>query len=374
MECKYIKQGIRINEDGSVVPCCDFSGNLGISYSSSFTLESYLESTNVSELHSNLANDEWPRGCKNCANNEARKHLSLRQRAQAEAGDGLILDLVIGNECNSDCVMCHAGQSSKIDSRIRNKKPDFPVSNEDAYWVQSSPIGHNWANDPAFWEKISDSFDSINTIKFLGGEPLLNKKLWHWLDSTTVNAGKKDKILSIVTNASIVNESKMHLLEGWKQTIITISIDAIGNEYEWIRHGLDWDSVSSNIKRFQQIKDAHVSIHATVNLYNIAIIDRLLQWAEDNSLLFVLSPVLSPSLLSVQHAPIDILNESLERLANFKTTAIQNKIQMIGLRNIIKNAISNNRENPDLRRQMTSYFNSHRKHIMDWKTLRCTAT
>lgn len=371
MECKHIKQGIRINEDGSVVPCCEFTGNIGIFCSSSFTFESYLESENVAKIRTGLMNDEWPYGCKNCANNEARKHLSLRQRGLAEISSGLVLDLVIGNECNSDCVMCYSGQSSKINSRLRKSKPTFEVPDDDRYWIETSSIDGNWSDHPGFWQQVTDRLDDIETIKFLGGEPLLSKKLWEWLSSRSVAERKKDKKLLIVTNASIVDETKMHLLEGWKQLMMTISIDAIGLEYEWIRHGLDWKEIESNIKRFQQLDNAIISVHSTVNLYNVSVIDRLFQWAEDNDLLFVVSPVVSPSLLSIHYAPIEILRKALENLSAIKPSRMQNKIQLVGLRNIITAAINDNCEDARLREQMTAYFNSHRKHVMDWKTLRC---
>lgn len=371
MHCKYLTNGIRINEDGTIVPCCAFIGDVGVRYSNNFNIDDYFNLQILKDLQSQFEQNKWPDSCLNCYKKELIKNPSLRQTSLIDDNDGLILDVVIGKECNSDCVMCHSGQSSKITSRLLHHKPAFDIPKEDEYWGSISNIDGNWANDFNFWEKLSTLFPRISRIKFLGGEPLLNKKLWAWLENNIVLQEKKNKQFELVTNASIVNLEKMHLFTGWKSTSISLSIDAIGNEYEWIRQGLSWSSINNNVKKFQELSDAIVSVHATVNLYNIAVIADLLKWASDNDLLITTTMVNSPSLLSIHYAPIDILNNTLTELSSISFEKMQNKIQLNSLKNAIKNAIIDNKEDKNLRKSMTDYFNNHRTHKMNWETLRC---
>lgn len=371
MHCKYLTNGIRINEDGTVVPCCAFTGNIGIKYTNDFKLDEYLNTVALKDLQDQLSQDQWPTGCITCREQEAIKNPSLRQRSTIEINNGLILDVVIGKECNSDCVMCYSGQSSKIASRLRHHVPTFDIPDKDQYWSTVSNIDGNWVNNFNFWEQLSNLFPRVERIKFLGGEPLLNKKFWNWLESENVLHVKKDKKFELVTNASIINDEKMHLFTGWKNASIALSIDAIGNEYEWIRHGLSWDLIKANSKKFQELSDVYVSVHSTINLYNIAVIADLLKWVADNDLLVTMTLVHSPSLLSIKYAPIDILNNTLDELKTVSFKQIQNSIQLNSLKNAIKNAIIDNKEDKALRKSMTDYFNNHRTHKMDWENLKC---
>jgi organic radical activating enzyme len=372
MHCKFLTNGVRINEDGSVVPCCEFTGNIGINISKDFNFEGYFSSPQVTDLKEKLSNNIWPSQCSQCENKEKLKHFSARQRANIELPKGLTVDIVIGRECNSDCVMCYAGQSSKIFSRIKKTKPTFDVPSEDQYWItENSDIDYNWVENEKFWNQLKENFENISKVKFIGGEPLLSKKLWRWLQDENIISKKHNKRLEIVTNGSIFNADKNQLLTGWEKTSLTVSIDSTEKEYEWIRQGLHWEEVSNNTIKYSNLDNVVVSVHATINLYNVATLGNLVSWANDNNLLFTFTPVTSPSLLSIKYAPINILNQTLIEIDKIKSFKIQNSIQLKGLKNLLKNAIENNIENVELRKSITNYFNNHRQHCMDWETLKC---
>jgi radical SAM protein with 4Fe4S-binding SPASM domain len=373
MHCKFLTNGIRINEDGSVVPCCEFTGNIGINISKNFNFDEYFSSNQVTELKEKLANNEWPDHCINCKKKEELKHYSYRQRGNIELPDGLTVDIVIGRECNSDCVMCYAGQSSKIYSRIKKTKPTFDVPSEDQYWVtENNDVDYTWVDNENFWNQLKQHFPNIDKVKFIGGEPLLSKKLWQWLQDEVVISEKNKKQLELVINGSIFKPDKTHLLTGWKKTNLTISLDSTGKEYEWIRQGLNWEEVSNNVIEYNNVSDLVVSIHTTVNLFNVATIGNLVKWVNNQNILMVFTPVMSPSLLAIKYAPIHILQKTLDDVSSVKSNKIQNNIQLRSLRNFLKDAIEHNSENVELRKSITNYFNNHRQHHMDWETLTCT--
>lgn len=371
MECKFIKHGVRINEDGTVVPCCTFTGNLGIRYTNDFDFADYLDSVPVKDLQQQFDNGIWPSNCKNCKEKESLKQISIRHQGNTSIEEGLYLDVVVGKECNSDCVMCYSGQSSKIASRLKNNKPTFDVPKEDEYWINQNNFD-DWIETTDFWNNLTTIFPKLETIKFLGGEPLLNKKLWEWLDSVQVAEQKADKKIILVTNASMIEEDKLHVFSSWKRTDIVLSIDAIGKEYEWIRHGLNWGNIEKNVKLLQTIPNAYVSVHATINLYSVASVASLMQWVDSNDLLFSFTPVSSPTLLSIEYAPVTMLENLLVDLSSLKLKNILNRIHLNGLKNAVRQAITNNKEDARLRKSITDYFNNHRNHVMDWETLRCT--
>jgi radical SAM protein with 4Fe4S-binding SPASM domain len=373
MHCKFLTNGVRINEDGTVVPCCEFIGNLGTNISKNFNFAEYFSSKQVIELTEKLSNNEWPEQCLNCAKKEKLKHFSYRQRGNLELTNGLTVDIVIGRECNSDCVMCYSGQSSKIFSRIKKLKPTFDVPKDDLYWIsENSDIDYNWVENEEFWNQLKENFVNFDKVKFIGGEPLLSKKLWNWLQDDEIVTQKSKKRLDVVTNGSIFDSNKNHLLTGWQGTNLIVSVDSIENEYEWIRQGLCWEDVSTNVINYSKVEGIFTTIHSTVNLYNVTTLGNLINWSINNNLLITFTPVTSPSLLSIKYAPIHILTQTLNEISNITTTKVQNSIQLKGLKNFLKEAIDNNMENVNLRKSITTYFNNHRKHQMDWETLRCT--
>jgi MoaA/NifB/PqqE/SkfB family radical SAM enzyme len=371
MQCKFIKKGIRINEDGTVVPCCTFTGNFGITYTNDFNFENYLNSPQIESLQKQFDKNQWPDSCKNCYEKESLNQISIRNQGDIAIDEGLYLDVVVGKECNSDCVMCYSGQSSKIASRLKRTIPTFSVPAEDQYWINQVNYS-NFIEDENFWNNLETVFPKIETIKFLGGEPLLNKKLWEWLESSQVLNYKAGKKLIMVTNASIVDVEKLHVFSNWKRTDIVLSIDAIEEEYEWIRHGLHWKTIANNVKLLQSLKDAYISVHATINMFNVASIYQLIKWVDENNLLFSFTPVTSPTLLSVEYTPIHILEQSLTDLVTLNPKNIILKIHVNGIKNLIKSAIKNNKADARLRQSITNYFNNHRTHKMNWETLKCT--
>ena len=371
MICNYLTNGIRINEDGSVVPCCALVGNLGINYKDGFDFENFKNLEPVLNLQKQLANSNWPSQCVNCSQMEMSKQLSLRQKSLINLKDKKLLDVVLGKECNSDCVMCYAGQSSKISSRLKNNKPTFAVLKEDEYWIVDNN-DKNWIDNSKFWEDLNKFFINVDKIKFIGGEPFLNKKFWAWLDNDIVNENKKFKEIEIVTNGSIIYENKLSVLEGWKNCVVCFSIDATDKEYEWIRHGLKWKTIVDNIKLLKTSLDIFLTIHITLSIFSITSIPKLLTWIEENNFVFTSTPVYSPSLLALDRTPIHLLQHALKEINEIKSSTIQNQIQIQGIKEVINQAIINNKADSRLTKEIVNYFNNHRTHKMNWETLTCT--
>jgi hypothetical protein len=370
MICNYLTNGIRINEDGSIVPCCALSGNMGIYYDTNFDFLKFKDSKPVVELRDQLEANIWPTSCSNCSKMEKSKHLSLRQKSLIELKNKKFVDIVLGKECNSDCVMCYAGQSSKISSRLKNHKPTFNVPDTDLYWVTNSNE-KNYIENSNFWDDINKIFPTVDKFKFLGGEPFINKSFWEWLDSSTVTSLKKTKEIEIVTNGSTLHKDKLSSLEGWKNCVMTFSIDALDKEYEWIRHGLKWNTVHENLLNVKNISNIVLIVHITLSLFSVTSIAKLLEYVESNNLNFIVTPVYSPSLLALDKTPIKILQTVLDELEQIQTSNIKNQIQLKGTKKLIQDAIVNNKENSQLRQEITNYFNNHRTHKMNWLTLKC---
>ena len=82
------------------------------------------------------------------------------------------------------------------------------------------------------------------------------------------------------TNGTIYDEK---VVETWKKMGIielNISVDDIGDRFEYQRYPAKWDEVVANIKKYQDTCGDNVKIHlyCTVSLYNIFYIDELIKF------------------------------------------------------------------------------------------------
>jgi len=89
-------------------------------------------------------------------------------------------------------------------------------------------------------------------LELFGGEPTYNKSV-HQLIKQIVTQGDSDHItLYINTNGSVDFLEKLPEIMQFKELEIGVSIDGVGQQFEYIRHGVDYATVQKNIKRWQE--------------------------------------------------------------------------------------------------------------------------
>jgi len=232
MRCLFLESGMYVNTQGKLSPCCIYNDPNSDVFVED--LENYLGSQEILATRDMLDRDIWPSGCYNCKRDEELGVLSLRQQSLVELKippDQLVIDFALGNLCNSDCVMCFPLSSSRVASRLQQHKKNYIM------------VDASWCEKNEFWQKLTELLPKIHRLRFQGGEPFLNKKLWKWLKSKEVNQIKHKINLHITTNASYLENSSINVLEDWNRLVINASIDATGKNFEWIRHGLNWETV-----------------------------------------------------------------------------------------------------------------------------------
>jgi molybdenum cofactor biosynthesis enzyme MoaA len=362
--CPYIEKGLTIENDGMMVPCCVFNDDLNFNIRKN-TIKEYFASDQYQQLNQQFEQGIWPKGCASCEIAEKNKQLSLRQNtlSQKDLYSKQFIDLTIGNECNSDCVMCVPENSSKILSRIR--KHGAP---EDVEYTLDFDK-NDWINDDSLWQSLEDDIQNIGCLKFLGGEPFLNKNIWKQLNRPGIQKHKADINLMVTTNASILPSEKMEELQGWKSLLINASIDASGKQFEWIRQGLDWQTVSSNVQKINSLQNSIVSVSLVVSVYSIANVHHMLEWVNRNDCLVYFNMLEKPPVMSINRAPVEILEQTLSRLKGLKMIKVQNQIQLASLKHFIKKSIAENQYDSTVLNRMTDYYNRHRTHNMNTTTL-----
>ena len=179
-----------------------------------------------------------------------------------------LLSIKNGNVCNAKCRTCHPGDSSRW---IADAKKLFAITQQDAtYKINVREI--NW--DESQIEEIFVLSKNLIRLELFGGEPTYNKKVIALLNRMVEAGVSKNISLYINTNGSVNIIDKIPGLHQFKEIDIGISIDAVGEQFEYIRHGVNYSLLVNNVQQWQQYFKKHnipstITSITTVDILNV---------------------------------------------------------------------------------------------------------
>lgn len=265
---------------GQISPCCKFRYQFyksEVPNINTHTIEDYLNSNTLKTIKDEFNSGKWPLGCERCKIDEENNIPSKRQldydrwKSHYDNYDGngfLTASIGFGNTCNLTCVTCGPEASSKWYTEYLKY-----------YKVEVKP-NHFYKND--FVQNFISNAPNIIHLDIPGGEPLLSgvpqqKELLQIL----VDRGLAKNIsLHYTTNGTLFPDSDW--LNYWihfKNVEIQLSIDGIGQKFEYIRYPAIWTDVVENIEKYKMLKttthNLNLSVSTTVSAYNIAYLPEL---------------------------------------------------------------------------------------------------
>ena len=110
----------------------------------------------------------------------------------------------------------------------------------------------------------------------------------------------------------------------FRSVAVNVSLDGIGNVYEYIRGNSDWNQVVENIKEIQTISNVSRIVGAVaVQVSNIMTIDQMIKYFLDElGIVFYTNMVNYPDVLSIQVLPEHLKEEATVNL-NFAKLHIE---------------------------------------------------
>lgn len=135
----------------------------------------------------------------------------------------------IGSYCNAECIICNGSTSS---SRNVWAKVNDPAN----HVVGEIKIAHA--------EFDIDQYPNLEMITLLGGEPAIHPTVRKLLKKLILT-GRTDKIdINLTTNSSSLDSGLRELLSKFRDIFITLSLDGVGDYFEYQRRPLVWNEVS----------------------------------------------------------------------------------------------------------------------------------
>lgn len=193
--------------------------------------------------------------CTRCWSEEALGFKSERLYAKEAANNAytqnyklgpIHLNIKVSNICNLRCRTCQS-------------KDSYLYHIEGAYYEKKNNI----TGTPYTLEKYKKHFTDqqldelfeissrLERIELYGGEPLLDLQVPKYL-LRLVEAGiAKNISLKVSTNATHeLTDTWRQIFSGFKSVVLNVSIDAIGNQFTYIRHPGDWAVAERNLLSF----------------------------------------------------------------------------------------------------------------------------
>ena len=327
---------LTVSAKGSFNPCW--------MYESDIKTNSFDEAQNkiFQPIRDDIENDIRNPGCKNCWFAEDHGQISFRQQ-MIEALKGMEinlntstpkrLDIKLTNACNLKCRMCHPYASNQIEKEfdhLKTKHPNFQ------YFSSFDEITTNDGKRDIL-EQLKEYAPTLERIYATGGEPLFNSYFIKFLKYCIDLGISKNIILSMNTNATIITEEWMSIFRQFKKLSFVVSVDGVGNIFEYIRYPAKWSTLNENIKILQNEFDTQLAICIVPQVYNILDITNIFEWARStkihNESVEIMPPwLIEPEFLHIKNMPINLKQKALDIFDSYKPQTQFEKMFIEGVR------------------------------------------
>lgn len=301
---------IHINPQGVYKSCCAGKNEMGdLRY---VPIKTVLNSRQLLDIKKSILENKEHANCEICIRQEQNTSVSERTWYEDISERKVIeikniedqhiqnLDIRWSTTCNLSCVYCDMYASSQWAALKKQ-----PVSKIDYSKTM-----------PGILEFIESNRSTLKNLALLGGEPLLQKENELLLDVIDENV-----YINVITNLSVPlknNKILKKLLEK-NRVMWDISFETIGDRFNYIRHGSDWNLILENLNTLKELtkdRPEHlIGITSQYSIYNALNLIELHQYFLDNDLPMMRWNELNhPHILSVISLPRKFLDQAIIEL------------------------------------------------------------
>jgi MoaA/NifB/PqqE/SkfB family radical SAM enzyme len=340
--CIHPFTGLATREDGAIKACCR---SHPVGYIQDQTLEEIWNNDTMRRIRQQVLHNERPPECAPCFNLEDQGVESLRQRHISgvipEARINLYpntplqeimpfefptMEIKMNNLCNLKCRMCNPMDSTSWNDweeveEFYKKEDNYLVQKIVDLNLQKKPFLDSFVDTDNWWRSFEKLLPYFRRVEFAGGEPLMDPTHYKILDML---APYGDAIeIKYATNLTMLGKSNRTIWEYWpkfKSVAVNVSIDGIGDSYEYVRGNARWAELINNIKQIQTIPNISRIVGAVaVQVSNVMILDKMIEYfLDDLGIVFYTNMVNYPNVLSIQVLPAELKELAITKLKTVK--------------------------------------------------------
>ncbi len=220
-----------------------------------------------------------------------QRHLQTQAAIrQARENDGACaptpkwLEVRFSTICNLSCAMCSPGLSTTLFNEYKRNydKLSFIQRNSLALAQKVKSEEGGLRNSEFFREQLKDLSKDIEFFEFRGGEVLRDKEMLRYIDEVSQTPNARNIRFDITSNGIGLAPGFIETLNRMGGGWFKLSIDAYGEQNEWIRYPSKWPQTLSALEVMHGLKPEWFKIvQATVGAYQAPDIDKLLVYLDD---------------------------------------------------------------------------------------------
>ena len=280
-------------------------------------------------------NNLWDSGCWTCQGNELSGLSSFRTGMLDKFGyrknlkGPQRLDLMFDIGCNLACRTCGPELSTYWQQHLTKHHIKFTAS-----------TSRSRVNDMISILKTLDLSD-LEMVVFCGGETLLGQGYWQIAEAIADQAPHSQEkiILCFQTNGTqSINEKNYKTIEKFRLMKLNISLDGVGDRFDYLRWPARWDQVVNNIQNLKQTVPVNVMflIEETMSIFNLYYQHELDTWVKENYSTNRLGDIVNHTrhrangpfgLENLSQEYVDALSGNLQNLVNSSWKENPQKIQ-----------------------------------------------
>lgn len=277
---------LHIWPNGNTYPCCAAPSNKPFGSAATTSVIDIWNNDSFKNLRKAMLNQEQSDTCRVCY--KAEKYnagLSMRRGLNDKfinqvlplldktSSDGslsemdlLYWDYRFSNLCNLKCRTCGPDLSSSW------------TADHELLYNRKRPV--TFIKDQTIQENlnilIDQNIDQVQEIYFAGGEPLLMAEHYDIICRLLDSGRCSDVRLRYSTNLSSLTFKGMDFTTIWprfKEVIVGVSLDEIGERAEYWRAGTNWKRMKNNLQVLSELTKQHPSItmpfYPTISIFNM---------------------------------------------------------------------------------------------------------
>tara|TARA_Y100000385_G_scaffold34743_1_gene32642 strand:- start:1575 stop:2795 length:1221 start_codon:yes stop_codon:yes gene_type:complete len=305
------------------------------------SLESVYNSPHMKTIRKQMLSNEKPDACSLCWKNEKETDTSRRTRVLNDTKNPLLdietamsyteedgtskykptfFDLRFGNVCNLKCTMCHPSSSNFWYSdyiQVTGKESFLDEDVEIKFKKQGNKYidttnSYKWYETEDFWKDLESYSSNIDTLYFVGGEPMLVERHFKYLEYFVEKGLSHNITIQYDTNLTMLYEKYIDIWKNFKKIELTVSIDSLNDRNNYIRFPSDWNKIIENISEVRKIKNIKIAISYTWQILNAYNVVDMLNWATKQKIRVAFRILRIPDTYEVKILPIKNKKELID--------------------------------------------------------------
>lgn len=343
IHCIHLYKGLRTDNGGKMSMCCksnesltDINGEQKLFHEA--PMDSFIRGKKANEIRTALEKGIRHSNCGKCW---AEEDSGIKSKRQHDIDNAIkfwgkeyaydtevspdIVEFNLGTVCNLKCRICGPWSSSFWNKEYKDlvRSPEYELESLSAkeksvkFKDEIVRYAGDWTVESLSWKHIDEHLHHLKKIDIFGGEPFLVERQWRMLQNSVDNGWAKNQRINFNTNGTQYKDEYIEILSHFEGVFLSLSIDGIEDQFEYMRHPAKWDELLSNIEKFKQASNKHknidVNICLTVNIQNVYDIPETIMFFQEKGIHVYLNYCHWPLHYNVKHIPEHLKEKVYEK-------------------------------------------------------------